>query len=77
MDMNYRGECGRVGWAGWSRVKRGKWDNCNGIINKNIKKKKVVVEQDVSVGLVEAAACFMLLWVHAGSGRCSLACPIL
>ena len=42
MDMNYRGgECGREGggqdgveWGG------GKWDNCNSIINKYIKKKK-------------------------------------
>ena len=27
------------GWAGWSGV-GGKWDNCNSIINKYIKKKK-------------------------------------
>ena len=42
MDMNYRG--GNVGgmvWAGWSGVKGGKWDNCNSIINKNIKKKDI------------------------------------
>ena len=38
MDMNYGGECGREGGgqcSGW-----GKWDNCNSIINKYIKKKK-------------------------------------
>ena len=38
--MNYRGgmwEGGR-GWAGWSWVKGRKWDNCNSIINKYIKK---------------------------------------
>ena len=27
------------GWAGWSGV-GGKWDNCNSIINKYIKKRK-------------------------------------
>ena len=27
-------------WAGWSGVKGWKWDNCNIIINKYIKKKK-------------------------------------
>ena len=38
MDMNYRGECGRegVGRMEWSGG--GKWDNCNSIINKYIKK---------------------------------------
>ena len=38
--MNYRGECGRegVGRIEWSVG--GKWDNCNSIINKYIKKKK-------------------------------------
>ena len=40
MDMNYRGECGREGWAGRRGVKGEKWDNCNSIINKYIKKKK-------------------------------------
>ena len=25
------------GWAGWSGVEGGKWDNCNSIINKYIK----------------------------------------
>ena len=40
MDMNYRGDCGRegVGRMEWSGV--GKWDNCNSIINKYIKKRK-------------------------------------
>ena len=40
MDMNYRG--GNVGGrrcAGQRGVKGGKWDNCNSIINKYIKKK--------------------------------------
>ena len=41
MDMNYRGEGGRegVGRMEWSEG-GGKWDNCNSIINKYIKKKK-------------------------------------
>ena len=39
MDMNYRGGMWEGGgWAGWSGV-GGKWDNCNSIINKYIKKK--------------------------------------
>ena len=39
--MNYRGGMWeRGGWAGWSGVGGGKWDNCNSIINKYIKKKK-------------------------------------
>ena len=32
---------GGRGWAGRSGVKRGKWDNCNSIINKYINKKRV------------------------------------
>ena len=32
---------GGRGWAGWSGVRGGKWDNCNSIINKYILKKKV------------------------------------
>ena len=40
MDMNNRGGMWEGGgWAGWSGV-GGKWDNCNSIINKYIKKKK-------------------------------------
>ena len=40
MDMNYRGGMWEGGgWAGWSGVGGGKWDNCNSIINKYIKKK--------------------------------------
>ena len=40
MDMNYTvgGDVGGRGWAGWSVVKGGKWDNCNSIINKYILK---------------------------------------
>ena len=39
MDMNYAGGMWEGGgWAGWSGV-GGKWDNCNSIINKYIKKK--------------------------------------
>ena len=38
--MNYRGGMWEGGgWTGWSGV-GGKWDNCNSIINKYIKKKK-------------------------------------
>ena len=41
MDMNYRGGMWEGGgWAGWSGV-GGKWDNCNSIINKCIKKKSL------------------------------------
>ena len=32
---------GGRGWAGWSGVKGWKWDNCNSIINKYIKKIKI------------------------------------
>ena len=40
MDMNYRGGMWEGGGrAGWSGVGGGKWDNCNSIINKYIKKK--------------------------------------
>ena len=31
---------GGRGWARWSRVKGGKWDNCNSIINKFFFSKK-------------------------------------
>ena len=34
------------GWAGWSGV-GGKWDNCNSIINKYIKKKRNKGSQDL------------------------------
>ena len=36
------GNVGGRGCAGWSGVKGGKWDNCNSIINKYIKKKKKI-----------------------------------
>ena len=40
MDMNYRGrECGRDGVSRMEFSKGWKWDNCNSIINKYIKKK--------------------------------------
>ena len=32
---------GGRGWAGWSGVKGGKWDNCNSIINKMYLKIKI------------------------------------
>ena len=34
------GNAGEKGCAGWRAIKGGKWDNCNSIINKYIKKKK-------------------------------------
>ena len=34
----YGGNVGGRGWAGWSGVGGRKWDNCNSIINKYIKK---------------------------------------
>ena len=52
MDMNYRG--GGMwdgGWAGWSGVKGGKWDNCNSIINKYIFFKKQKKYQKKKKGL--------------------------
>ena len=33
---------GGRGWAGWSGVMGGKWENCNSIINKYIKRKNLV-----------------------------------
>ena len=40
--MNYGGGMWEGGgWAGWSGVGVGKWDNCNSIINKYIKKNNV------------------------------------
>ena len=36
MDMNYRGGI----WEGGGGVGGGKWDNCNSIINKYIKKER-------------------------------------
>ena len=44
MDMKYRGGMWEGGWAGWSGV-GGDWDNCNSIINKYIKKKKIKKEK--------------------------------
>ena len=42
MDMNYRGGMWEGGgWAGWSGM-GGKWDNCNSIINKYIKKRYIL-----------------------------------
>ena len=38
---------GGRGWAGWSGVKRGKWDNCNSIINKYILKKEGINKWDL------------------------------
>ena len=36
------GNVGGMGWAGWSGVRGRKWDNCNSIINKYIKKKNLL-----------------------------------
>ena len=59
MDMNYRGEMWEGGgWAGWSGV-GGKWDNCNSIINKYIKKKKKVKINE-KISNIESK-CFMML----------------
>ena len=33
----YGGNVGERGWAGWSGVRGGEWDNCNSIINNNKK----------------------------------------
>ena len=40
MDMNYRGGWGREGVDRMEWSEGGKWDNCNSIINKYIKKKE-------------------------------------
>ena len=46
MDMNYGGgNVGGRGCAGWSEVKGGKWDNCNSIINKYIKKESILISE--------------------------------
>ena len=37
-ELQEGGTVGGRGWAGGSGVKGGKWDNCNSIINKYIKK---------------------------------------
>ena len=36
---------GGRGWAGWSGVKGGKWDNCNSIINKYVLKNKIKIKK--------------------------------
>ena len=42
MDMNYRGGgSGREGVGRMQLSEGGKWDNCNSIINKYIKKKRM------------------------------------
>ena len=50
MDMNYSEGCGRegVGRMEWSEA--GKWDNCNSIINKYIKKTKQNKNYPLSTG---------------------------
>ena len=39
------GNVGGRGCAGWRGVKGGKWDNCNSIINKNIKTIKIKIKK--------------------------------
>ena len=40
---------GGRGWAGWSGVRGGKWDYCNSIINKYIKKEVYTEEFEFNV----------------------------
>ena len=47
------------GWAGWSGVWGGKWDNCNSIINKYIKKKKNSKKKKKKNEKQKVANCFM------------------
>ena len=44
---------GEEGGAGWSGVKRGKWDNCNNIINKYIKKNYIITRRQTPVLILE------------------------
>ena len=54
MDMNSRGRnVGGRGWAGWSGVKGGKWDNCNSIINKYVLKKRKNLQLSKLKGILE------------------------
>ena len=41
---------GGRGWAGWSGVKGGKWDNCNSIINKYTFKKSAYLIDKITLG---------------------------
>ena len=50
---------GGRGWAGWSGVRGGEWENCNSIINKYIKKKKLKWRHpiiNVWIGFLECKA---------------------
>ena len=41
-ELKGRGSAGGRGCAGRKGIKGGKWDNCNSIINKNIKKRQQI-----------------------------------
>ena len=49
------GNVGGRAWAGWSGVRGGKWDNCNSIINKYIKKDDRNQEHAISIGISKQA----------------------
>ena len=56
--MNYRGGMWEGGgWAGWSGVKGGEWDNCNSIINKYIFKKNLKKNEDNMRSLWNISKC--------------------
>ena len=62
MDKNYRRECGREGVG---RMKGGKWDNCNSIINKYIfLKRKETTTTKTHVSLKETNLLIWASWIN-------------
>ena len=74
MDMTYRGgECGREGGGQDGVEWGGKWDNCNSIINKYIKKKSSAIvrcnrwsipggsQSRLRLTLIQASACLLMI----------------
>ena len=63
---------GGRGWAGWSGVCGGKWDNCNSIINKYIKKNKIKMEdgnhKPRNVGILQKTE-KARKWIHPESAH--------
>ena len=49
---------GGRGWARWSGVKGGKWDNCNSIINKCIFKKRLLYPAKIAFRMEGQIKCF-------------------
>ena len=65
MDMNYSGGCGREGVGRMEWTEGGEWDNCNGIINKYIKKhinKQAKTQQMLASEHQKPSVCDMTKW---------------